>query len=139
VQTQSDSKKDSPAAGGQDEQHAAWLETYVRSVRPLVVAFDFFALVSLVVAMRVLTWLLTGGAGAVGSVVGWASDPFVYVFNRFAFLPAPRLGPGLLELGSVLAVAAYSASTFGIWILIRRQAGPDAVPDKDGDDDTTGT
>lgn len=69
------------------------------------------------VLARAIVWLLGGWRGGVGAAVAWASDPFVYVFNRGIGLPTFWVGPGKIELGTLLALMAYTGTACALWFL----------------------
>ena len=89
-------------------RNAAWIFTYL------------MAIVAAAVAMRFSVWVVNGGAGLTGDAVRWASEPFVYVFNKRLGMPAFSVGAGKIEVGTILALVLYAGLAVGVWFAAAR-------------------
>lgn len=67
-----------------------------------------------------LVLTVAGGGGFVGSTVGWITEPFVYAFNRPLGLGAVAVGPGRVELGTILAAVFYAGVGVAVWFVQAR-------------------
>lgn len=105
------SEKRKPNRGREAEQplSPSWTATYL------------FLIVSVAIALRIVVWLVTGGRGLVAAALAWATEPFVYVFNRYIGLPTFGVGQGRLELGSLLALILLLGTAAGVWILTNKE------------------
>lgn len=92
---------------GATRTNAAWVAIY------------FFGILVVATLVRLAVWLVNGGAGSIGGAVAWLTEPFVYVFNKPAGLPALTVGQGRFEIGSFVALLVYAGLlAVATWFLV---------------------